>query len=234
MNKDIQELEQWSGLRTSLNNAYEFSHAWESAISIFTQRMKRKFFNPIQDIINKKTHLGEGFSIVTLQCAIIESLASFKTGQVFNYSKGRNAPSYEYSKSKLIFVSFLHRENIFKDNFWMINERGNKITDSPFSASEFYDKVRCGLMHEARTKSPWHINTTSKSVKTDPVFINEQNGKIELYRTILHYRLLHYLEQYVELLSLEHSQELRRFLGRKLDHLFDFSHYPEYEWWQDK
>ena len=53
--------------------------------------------------------------------------------------------TYEYSSSSDIFISFLTNRMPFKDEF-------NKD-----QARDFYISVRCGLLHEARTKNGWTI-----------------------------------------------------------------------------
>ena len=240
MEKEIEEITNWKKLRPVLNNNYDYnanSQNWTEAIKLFQKRLNRKFFNPIKSIIDKNILEGEGFTIVTVQCAIIESLASFRTGQIFAHEKVKGQPSYIYNKSAKMFVSFLHSSIIFKDNFYQIDNVGNLIPDIPFSASDFYSCVRCGLMHEARTKGEWYINATKKDVKTEKVFIERDGTKIKLLRTILHYRLRDCITEYLQDLEQisANGNSLRRFFGRKLDHLFDIQTADQigYDWWTE-
>ena len=197
MDKELEEIETWNNLRPLLNNTYNYSDNWEKATKLFQTRLNRKFFKPLQSIIDKRLLEGEGFTIVTVQCAIIESLASFRTGQIFAHKKVKGQPNYIYNESRKMFVDFLHTSSIFKDNFYQEDVAGNKTKDSPFNADDFYTKVRCGLMHEARTKSEWYINATTKKVKNEKVFIEKQGTKIKLLRTILHYRLKECVDIYL-------------------------------------
>jgi len=240
MDKELEEIANWKRLRPLLNNTYDFnsnSQNWTEAIKLFQTRLNRKFFKPIKSIIDKKILEGEGFTIVTVQCAIIESLASFRTGQIFSHKKVQGQPSYIYNESSKMFISFLHSSKIFKDNFYQIDNVGNLQPDIPFSASEFYSCVRCGLMHEARTKGQWHINATKKDVTTENVFIERDGTKIKLLRTILHYRLSDCVEEYLQDLKQvsANGNSLRRLFGRKLDHLFDIQAADQisYDWWAD-
>lgn len=90
MDKELEEIANWKRLRPLLNNTYDFNvnrENWTKAIKLFQTRLDRKFFKPIKSIIDKKILEGAGFTIVTVQCAIIESLASFRTGQIFSHKK---------------------------------------------------------------------------------------------------------------------------------------------------
>jgi len=241
MDKELDEIERWKKLRPLLNSAYEIkanNENWTEAIELFDTRLKRKFFKPVKSIIDKKILDGEGFTIVTVQCAIIESLASFRTGQIFSHKKVKGQPSYIYNESGKIFVLFLHSSKIFRDNFYQIDPVQGLKKDIPFSASEFYTFVRCGLMHEARTKGQWHINATKRDVKTEKVFIERDGGRIKLFRTILHYRLIDCVKEYLQDLRQisANGDTLRRLFGRKLDHLFDIPAADQigYDWWIDQ
>jgi hypothetical protein len=77
----------------------------------------------------------------------------------------------------------------------------------------FYQDVRCGLLHEARTKGGWYISTAPSS----GVLISQKGGKITLFRD----RLIPALETYF----LDYRSRLLVNLGtqeafiRKFDHL---------------
>ena len=186
MDKELQEIDTWNSLRPLLNNSYNYNNNenWVKAIKLFQTRLDRKFFTPIKSIIDKKILEGEGFTIVTVQCAIIESLASFRSGQIFSHKRVKGQANYIYNESRKMFVEFLHTSPIFKDNFYQVDNAGHKTKDSPFNADEFYTKVRCGLMHEARTKGKWRINATKKDVTNETIFIERQGNRIKLLRTI--------------------------------------------------
>lgn len=237
MDKDIEERKKWNELRLVLNSSYTYNTEWENAIILFKNRLNRKFFNPIQTIINRQKLEGEGFAIVTVQCALIESLASFRTGEIHTVKRKKTSPSYLYDGSKKIFVDFLNTDKIFKDNFWQIDDNGKILINNPFNAEDFYSKVRCGLMHECRTKEEWNINATKYDAKNHKIFIEKSGSKIKIYRTILHYRLKDCVKLYLNDLREENKKgaELRRYFARKLDHLYDITPEPKFfEWWIDK
>lgn len=237
MKKKLEENIAWNQLRPQLNNSYNYNNDWEKAITLFKTRLNEKFFDPLELIINENKLQGEGFAIVTVQCAIIESLASFRTGRIFSHKKIKGQPKYIYNESRTMFIDFLHTAPVFKDNFYYVDAGGKKTKDSPFNADQFYSHVRCGLLHEARTKEKWIIKATSKDASKDSVFLKEQGKEIVVFRTVLHYRLKACVATYVDDLKQANTdgEKLRRFFARKLDHLFDIP--PDaanYDWWIDR
>lgn len=241
MEIEKQEISDWKRIRVKLNQQYIYDPEWEKAISLFNKRFKKKYFDPIQQLINKGKLKGEGFTILTVQCALIEALASMRTGEIFDYQKNKQSPKYTYSRSQEMFTKFLHSASIFENNFWMADpiHPGKRLKDKPFDATSFYKDVRCGLMHEARTKGSWIINAAPISyiTQTEKVFIEQQNGKNKIYRTILHYRLKRHLKDYIIELreSTPNGETLRRHFARKMDHIFEET--PDlinFDWWVDK
>lgn len=236
MDKEKEEKQKWGEIRLRLNQTYKYDIEWEKAISLLELRITRKYFNPLQHIINRRDNEGEGFTIVTVQCALIEALAAFRKGEIFNHNKNNASPIYEYKASKIMFVSILHTASIFENIFWQIDSStGGKILDAPFNAESFYSDVRCGLMHEARTKGIWAITSTPSTIDilTEPAFLKAENGKIKIYRSVLHHRLLTYFTSYKDELK-QNTQEgelLRKFFARKMDHLFDFAPDLNFDWW---
>ena len=73
---------------------------WEEAIALFGKRVGTKFFAPLQLIIDQRKLQGEGFALVTVQCALVELFPAFRSGMIFNHDKANRASNYEYSKSQ--------------------------------------------------------------------------------------------------------------------------------------
>ncbi|WP_055394875.1 hypothetical protein [Flagellimonas eckloniae] len=233
MEVELKEIELWKRIRPNVKDNFNYDEEWEKAIQLFSQRYDRKFFNPIIEILKSQKSQGEGFAILTIQCALNESLASFRQGRIFNHRSNKNSPTYEYRNSSNLFIWFLLNESIFKNNFWKL-EKGVKLVNSPFSAEDFYADVRCGLIHEARTKNDWHVNTTKNSVKTSKVFLDKRGNKISIYRTILHYRLKQLMQDYCNELRAtdQNGAILRKNFGRKMDHLFYMPIDLNCQWWR--
>lgn len=225
------ELTRWNNIRDKIKGSYVVDENWRESVGLFKSRIQNKFFDPIEEIIKEKKLKGEGFAIVTVQCALIESLAAFRQGKIFNHEKNKQSPSYEYKGSSELYIDFLNSADIFRDNFFTIDSKGKKQIGKPFKADDFYKNVRCGLIHEGKTKGNWTINASKKKVKTEKIFIDIKGDIISLYRTILHYRLKEYLDSYcIELVS-DDNQKLRKYFARKLDHLFDIPPDKGYDWW---
>jgi len=232
MEKQLKEIEVWAGIRSSLENNYEYSDNWKIAVDLFDKRIKKKYLNPIDQLIEKNVRKGEGFVIVTIQCALIETFAAFKEGLIYNHNKPSEGENhYEYRESGELFIRFLNNQEIFKNIFYTENKLGIKQLNTPFSAAKFYSQVRCGLMHEARTKGNWHINATSSDSPLDAKFIKQAKKGNIIYRTLFHFALNNYFNQYKqELLNQENAYNVsRRHFARKLDHLYDIK--DNFEWW---
>ena len=174
---------------------------WGSAFNdFFLQRLQLRYLDPIKVLQENGSCLGEGFSIVAIQCSLVEFLESSFQGKNYKWlSQGQLLGAHEYSVSKDIFVSFLSNRPPFSGIFTIA------------SARDFYVNVRCGLLHEARTKNGWKIwaydssgaiaDTTSRVVYRD----NFQEG------------LLNYIQQYGQ--DLQTDKALQEAFVRKLDGL---------------
>lgn len=106
---------------------------WTNLVEIFSDRLNGRYLKPIELIQNGNCEISEfsGFSILSLDCVLIETLTQFDTG----------AKETPYRKVKQSFVSFLTTKDNFKKHF--------KNDDT---AKIFYDHFRNGLLHQAQTK----------------------------------------------------------------------------------
>lgn len=173
--------------------------AWRAAFEdFFVARLQTRYLEPIRRIEAMCTNDGEGFAIVTLQCALIEFLEATRKGT--KYVRGKADPAaHEYSQSSKVFVDFLTSAPPFNDLF-------NKAL-----AEDFYVGVRCGLLHEARTKKGWTIHVWGDNGPfLDP-------GKKIIYRDRLQVALDAYVDGYGN--SLVADQDLQAAFVRKFDHL---------------
>ena len=106
---------------------------WGKAIKFFEKRINERYVQPIDVLITaekelKATDKKFGFTIMSIDCLLIETLQSFREG--VTDSSGQ---------SKELFVRFLRQSSSFSPHF-------NKK-----QAEEFYKKVRCNLLHQAQT-----------------------------------------------------------------------------------
>jgi hypothetical protein len=112
--------------------------------------------------------------------ALIEFLESTLKGISYRYRHKGDPPlgQFEYSESGQIFESFLAQRTPFDCEF------------TPPLAHDFYVSIRCGVLHEARTKNGWTILAKSKTVQ-----VIDANRHI-LYRDNFQASLLAFVEWY--------------------------------------
>jgi hypothetical protein len=237
MTRQILDITYWSQKRQTLRNSYDFSEHWQEVIERFKRRIEDFYFAPIDKIKDPNKLKGEGFTILTIQCALIEMFAAFKYGKIHKFNKNANDPNYTYKRADDCFIPFLLSEPIFENHFYVF-QNGQPVNDQPFSTTEFYNKVRCGLMHEARTKGDWVINAKKTYQGNEIVFITQDTttNKISIDRTILNKQLRQYFSDYLNNLSLATAQgnSARRLFARKLDHLYDIpADAQNFDCWQD-
>lgn len=158
----------WNSIRALLNNFNDKTLWLKVFDDFFLTRLKDRYLDPIASIKQDGCYTGEGFSIMTIICSLIEFLETTYKG--LNYRYRRNGElligQYEYSASGQIFVDFLTTKNPFAAHF------NNQV------ASDFYSNIRCGLLHEARTNGIWTIWGKSNSSK----LIENTATKIIVYR----------------------------------------------------
>jgi hypothetical protein len=138
---------------------------------------------------------------VAIQCSLIEFLKSTLQGKSYRLSRRGSPPPgpYEYSSSSDIFVSFLLNRTPFNNDF------------TEGIARDFYEGVRCGLLHEARTKNGWTIWAMTPSRETI-----DGSQKI-IYRNNFQAGLLSFIEWYKG--ALTSDIDLQEAFVRKFDSL---------------
>ena len=120
---------------------------WEMAFAeYFHGRLSARYLDPIKVLQDNGTFQGEGFSIAAIQCSLIEFLESTVQGKSYRLLRGGPPLGpHEYSRSGDMFESFFVNRAPFNTEF------------NAAMAHDFYEGVRCGLLHEARTKNGWVI-----------------------------------------------------------------------------
>lgn len=175
--------------------------AWHEAFTDFYEtRLNLRYLHPIKVLQDNGTFQGEGFSIVAIQCSLIEFLESTEQGTNYRYvRRGDVLGAYEYKASQDIFVAFLRDRTPFSTTF------------DEASAQDFYIGVRCGLLHEARTKNGWRIRAK------DPFGSVADVANRILYRDNFQEALLAYIKSYGN--KLPREPQLQQAFIRKFDSL---------------
>lgn len=121
---------------------------WALMVCIFKDRLNGRFLEPIK-LIEQDTAIGPfaGFSILALDCLIIETLSQFY--------QGFDETPKNHQKQ---FWLFFKGSEYFKEHF------------TRKTAKTFYGHVRCGLLHQAQTKKQTFIRADQ------PTMIQATNG----------------------------------------------------------
>ena len=98
---------------------------WEKALNILRDRIEGIYLNQIE-ILSENVR-SNGFTIMALNCLLIEALLQFRNGE--DKTSGKNCRKY---------TSFLRKE--FPDVFHIKS-----------LADRFYYGIRCGILHSAQT-----------------------------------------------------------------------------------
>lgn len=140
--------EDWEKHKVALKASGE-PEAWKSAFEdFFVERLRTRYLRPITAIQEIGDKNGEGFAIVALQCSLIEFLEATRRGIKYVF-RDADPQRFEYSGSRALFVNFLTFAPPFSGLF------------DKAAAIDFYEGVRCGLLHEARTKKGWRVKVGS-------------------------------------------------------------------------
>lgn len=173
--------------------------AWRTLFDTFLQqRLHLRYLRPIELLQANDKKLGEGFSMVALQCTLIEFLAAYRTGKA--YVHGAKETDQVYSDCQKIFWKFLRDQAPFSAVF------------SGRVAKDFYASVRCGLLHEARTKNDWRIKASTNG-KALPI----EAEKKFVYRNDFQDAIKAYIARYRE--EVAYSAEFQNAFIRKFDSL---------------
>jgi hypothetical protein len=196
---------QWTALKKRLQSKPS-QRLWDSAFHRFYRmRIDTRYLRPIASIQQHDTQVGEGFAIAALFCSLLEFLESCERGYNFHFigkTKDTLQP-HEYNE---------HQASSYFKDFLKTRKPFNTLIPSTMIDS-FYRDVRCGLLHEARTKGGWFISTAPSG----GALISQKSGGIILFRNQLIPALEAYFCEYRQRL-LTNSSTQQAFI-RKFDHL---------------
>lgn len=199
----------WKELRPKL--LYSIDN-WPKAIQVFEDRIESRFFIPIEKIKSINKNEGEGFSIALISVVLLEFIAAFEIGKIYRIG-GKNLAPNEYYKGIDLLKLFLKSNSIFKQHF-----------DSNTKVQEFYENIRCGLVHEARTMKNDVIisNESNKNTRPNSIYFSE-NGERRMNRDLMLETIKSYVENYKERL-LNNELDLRNNFILKMDDVAGIKH----------
>lgn len=196
-------LQQWKLLKEFLLGPNVTNFHWvEIWDSYYRARIENRYLLPIEHITQNDTYKGEGFAIAAILCCLLEMLESFEQGKEYRPGvRSGQLQAHEYSSSGRMFKDFLLNRSPFKE----------ELSGDESLADDLYTSIRCGLLHEARTKGGWKV----RADEPDSSIFDFKN-KI-LYRTNLVAAVIEYLEAYKY--RLVGSRELQEKFVRRVDSL---------------
>jgi hypothetical protein len=104
---------------------------WSLKPAFIRQRLRERFIIPIALANPDAKH---GFTTMAVSCLLIETLEAFYQGWTSTLKHSGES-----------FKNFFHRQTRFKE------------FDTPGMAEDFYEHVRCGLLHQGETRQGWTI-----------------------------------------------------------------------------
>ncbi|ESX91268.1 hypothetical protein X756_00350 [Mesorhizobium sp. LSHC412B00] len=173
---------------------------WKQTVKDYlVQRIEPRYLAPIADLTKLNRLRGEGFSVATIQCALIEFLAALRAGENYKY-KNPDINNFEYKNSSKLFTEFLANQAPFSNTF------------TAAAAGDFYRDIRCGLLHEGQSKNGWLVKKGSRAG-----VVVDWGSPCILYWENLQDAITAYLKQYYR--DLEIDQSLQSAFIRKYNHL---------------
>lgn len=182
----------------SLDLTKKDSPDWKIAIDIFEDRIKGRFLKQVELLEtsrNSDVKYFSGFSIMAIDCLLIETLQQFYKG---TKRTGKDED-----------------EKMFHDFFSRTSELA-KFFDKIDKTKIFYNQIRCGILHQAQTKKQSIIHIKSGTPLAEWVDINDHSKGLSINRYKFHKALLSNYEKYINDLRNDRNLNLRRKFQRKM------------------
>jgi hypothetical protein len=157
---------------------------WRRAISIYEARIRGRFLDPAEYLIQAEAALDRherrfGFAILALDCLLVETLQAFILGL-----------THSNKRSEEMFISFLGFVPSFAPPF------------TPAIARTFYLDFRCGILHQAE------VGRRSRVVSEGPLLGIENSGLV-VNRNEFHRQLATEHDEYIHDLQNPLNEQLR-------------------------
>jgi hypothetical protein len=181
----------WAALR--LDDPH--SPDWPKAVQILKSRITSRFLDPIDfllksEVEKRPTEKTLGFVVLAIDCALIETLAAFTKGLLRTDGI-----------SKRTFSRFLATHPEFCVHF-----------NSAKIAEQFYEEIRCGILHQAETGGNSRVWSVGPLLRVD-------SGAITVNRSRFHDAVKAAYEKYYADLLDPSNRELRRNFRKKMNYI---------------
>lgn len=175
----------------NLNLTTSSEKNWIEGIEIFEDRIKGRYLNIIQEIIDKGNSHIDGFCVMALNCLLIETLLQFKKG--WKTTKGCNKEAYS---------NFLYKEFRY-------------IFPEKSLAERFYKDIRCGILHSAETTNGSQLTIRQNKAIS---IINEE-GSISVDVIKIYEALVEYVNNYIRILMNNNNKRERSCFLKKMRYI---------------
>lgn len=158
--------------------ADRYSPNWTKGIEIIRSRFESRYFKQIDMLLNSsdpEIKYNCGFLIMSIDCLFIETLNQFLLGLYHTkelYKRNNPNPNYRYDSQA--FRDFFNYSSFFPF-----------FNGNPTASQEFYDQIRCGLLHQAQSKTKSLINIREKDMIT-PVDHTDLSQGLIVNRNLFH------------------------------------------------
>ena len=186
------------GINTSEWHALNLDDAnsadWDKAINILHKRIKSRYLDPADILLNEDSQRAArerrfGFTILAIDCLLIETLQAFVEGR-----------EDTRRKSEQMFRNFLTGRASFKAHF------------SQSTAKQFYEDFRCGILHQAEIQGKSRVWSVGSLARVE-------NGAMIVNRTEFHSRLKQEFQLYLADLRNPTNRQLRKNFRKKMSHI---------------
>jgi hypothetical protein len=201
------------GIPTNIIIDYKSDKKWDLVFDFFEERIKTRYINPINIILNMELKTGEGFAVVNLQCSLIETIECFINGWIYQKVEKKhvwynNTSNEIINNNKDIYISFFSEREPFKSFIPKID------------GANFYIDVRCALLHEAQTKNGWRILASGTSYPIEQKNIYRNDFQKAILRVIKDYKkAVVYCEKFGRI----DGVDLRKNFIKKFNHICEVS-----------
>ncbi len=170
---------------------------WQKAIEIFDARIRQRFLEPADVLIEhqKDTKKTFGFAILAIDFLVMETLQGFREGELDHKNK-----------SEKLTKNFLKSWRLFTDC-------SSDAKDPPAQPKKIYQSYRCALYHSGSTDGDLRIGISG------PAFDFKDEDCIKINRTVLHEGLKCEFSDFIRDLQNPANSRLRRYFKSKMDHI---------------
>jgi len=183
---------------------------WKTAVEIFEDRIQYRYLDAIKELqrsddeFYKQHHQRRfGFSMMALDCLIIETLAQFYEG--FKDSEEAKHQPISLNNSQFYTRFLTQKSFILKDYF------------NQTAATIFYQQIRCGILHQAETRENSTIWYRDQDHPGKPFELLEDGKSLRIFWFNFHNLVKDEFDAYCTCLRTKQIPDYRANFIKKMD-----------------